>query len=72
MIEIASVHVVVMTGMVYRVGILGLKGHQGVVLNSIPRMDDVLLSAVADDSEEALMHARRHEAVTSDTKFYRT
>ena len=61
-----------MTGMVYRVGILGLKGHQGVVLNSIPRMDDVLLSAVADDSEEALMQARRHEAVTSDTKFYRT
>ena len=61
-----------MTGMVFRVGILGLKGHQGVVLNNIPRMDDVVLSAVADDSEEALMHARRDEAVTSDTKFYKT
>jgi len=57
--------------MVYRVGILGLKGHQGVVLNSIPKIDDVVLSAVADDSEEALMRIKKHPAVTSDTKFYR-
>jgi len=57
--------------MVYHVGILGLKGHQGVVLNSIPKIDDVLLSAVADDSEEALMRIKKHPAVTSDTKLYK-
>jgi len=57
--------------MVYRVGILGLKGHQGVVLNSIPRMDDVVLAAVADDSEDALMRVKEYQAVTSETKFYR-
>jgi len=58
--------------MVYRVGILGLKGHQSVVLNSIPKIDDVMLSAVADDSEEALMRVKSHPSVTSDTKFYRS
>ena len=58
--------------MVYRVGILGLKGHQGVVLNSIPKIDDVALTAVADDSEEALMRLKKHPAVTSDTKFYKS
>ncbi|HIE19103.1 TPA: Gfo/Idh/MocA family oxidoreductase [Candidatus Bathyarchaeota archaeon] len=56
--------------MVYRVGILGLKGHQGVVLNSIPKIDDVVLSAAVDDSEEALTRLKKHPAVTSDTKFY--
>jgi len=58
--------------MVYRVGILGLKGHQGVVLNSILKIDDVALTAVADDSEEALMRLKKHPAVTSDTKFYKS
>ncbi len=57
--------------MVYRVGILGLKGHQSVVLNSIPKIEDVVLSAVADESEEALARLKEHPAVTSDTKFYR-
>jgi len=57
--------------MVYRVGILGLKGHQGVVLNSISKMDDVVLSAVADDSEEALERVKRHPAVTPETRFYK-
>jgi len=57
--------------MVYRVGILGLKGHQGVVLNSIRRMDNVVLAAVADDSEDALINVGSNPAVTSDTKFYK-
>jgi len=57
--------------MVYRVGILGLKGHQSVVLNSITKMEDAVLSAVADDSEEALTRLRGHPAVTSETRFYR-
>ncbi|RLG95329.1 hypothetical protein DRO37_02695 [Candidatus Bathyarchaeota archaeon] len=61
-----------MKGMVYRIGILGLKGHQNVVLNSIPKMDDVVLAAVADDSEEALMKVKAHPAVSSDTRFYRS
>jgi len=57
--------------MVHRVGILGLKGHQGVVLRSIPKIEDAVLSAVADDSEEALTRLRGHPAVTSETRFYR-
>ena len=51
--------------MVYRVGILGLKGHQNVVLNGIQKMDDVVLAAVADDSEEALIRVKSHPAVLS-------
>ena len=56
--------------MVYRVGILGLKGHQSVVLNSIPKIEDTILVAVADDSENALAKLKNHPAVTSSTKFY--
>ncbi len=56
---------------VYRVGILGFKGHQRVVLDAIPMMDNVVLAAVSDDSEEALSKARSQAAVTSGSKFYR-
>lgn len=56
--------------MVYRVGILGLKGHQNVVLNSIPKIGETVLVAVADDSENAIAKLRGHPAVTSDTRFY--
>jgi len=55
----------------HRTGILGLKGHQYVVLNSIPKMADVKLVAVADDSEDALARVKSSPAVNADTKMYR-
>jgi len=53
-----------------RVGILGLKGHEYVVTESIKKMGDVRLVAVADDSEDALNEFMRSPPAGSDTKIY--
>jgi len=53
-----------------RVGILGLKGHQYIVTESIKKMSDVQLVAVADDSEDALNQFRRSLPAGTSTKTY--
>lgn len=57
-------------GTMKRVGILGLKGHEYVVTESIRRMSDVRLVAVADDSEEALNEFRSSLPAGADSKIY--
>ncbi|MGD8239517.1 MAG: Gfo/Idh/MocA family oxidoreductase [Armatimonadota bacterium] len=52
------------------VAIIGLKGHQGVVLEGIAQMPDVRLAAAADDSEEALARIKGSPAADADTKTY--
>jgi predicted dehydrogenase len=52
------------------VAIIGLKGHQGVVLAGISRMSDVRLAAAADDSEEALGRIKQSPAADADTRCY--
>jgi len=53
-----------------RVGILGLKGHQYVVTESIKKMDDAQLVAVADDSEDALNRFMRSLPAGASTRTY--
>jgi len=53
-----------------RVGILGLKGHEYVVTESIRRMSDVRLVAVADDSDDALNQFRSSLPAGADTRTY--
>jgi predicted dehydrogenase len=57
--------------MIHRIGILGLKGHQSVVLNSIAKMDNARLEAVADDSEDALTQFKGPPSLGAGTKMYR-
>lgn len=54
----------------YRIGLLGLDGHQGVVLDAIPRRADVCLAAVASEDAEALGWVKQHPAVAARTRFY--
>ena len=54
----------------YRVGLLGLEGHQGVVLDGIVRRTDACLGAVASENAEAIEQLRQHPAVTAETRFY--
>jgi len=52
------------------VGLIGLDGHQGTILNGICEMDDVRLAAVASERPEALDPMRRSKAADPDTHFY--
>lgn len=52
------------------VAIIGLKGHQSVVLQGIGQMPDVRLAAAADDNEEALARLKRSEAADAKTHTY--
>ncbi len=54
----------------YRIGLLGLDGHQGVVLDAIPHRSDACLAAVASEDAEALGWVKQHPAVTAQTRFY--
>jgi predicted dehydrogenase len=52
------------------VAIIGLKGHQGVVLEGIMEMPEVRLAAAADDSEAALDRIKRVDAADAETNCY--
>jgi predicted dehydrogenase len=52
------------------VGIIGLKGHQGVALNAIPNLPDVRLAAVCDDDEAALAGVRHWPSAHEHTQTY--
>jgi len=55
---------------VYRIGLLGLDGHQGVVLDAIPRRSDACLAAVASEDAQAIAWLKEHPAVTERTRFH--
>jgi len=52
------------------VALLGLRGHQGIMLDGILQMNDVRLMAVADDDPALLDAVRKHAAVTADVHAY--
>jgi len=52
------------------VAILGLRGHQGIILEGITQLDNVRLAAVADEDEALFETVRKHPACTPDVKFY--
>jgi len=52
------------------VALLGLRGHQGIILDGILQMDDVRLAAVADDDPALLEAVRKHRAVTGEVHAY--
>lgn len=56
--------------MPFKVGLIGLEGHHGVILEGILRHGDSKLSAVACRNEMALRLFKSHRAVTAETKFY--
>jgi len=56
--------------MPFKVGLIGLEGHYGVILEGILRHGDSKLSAVACRNEMALRLFRSHRAVTDETRFY--
>ncbi len=53
-----------------RIGLLGLDGHQGVILDGVARHDGAELAAVASENAEALEAVRQHTAVTDATRLY--
>jgi len=52
------------------VGLIGLKGHQGVILDGMSRLEDVRLAAVADDGPGALEAVPKWPAADGGTKCY--
>lgn len=54
----------------YRVGLIGLEGHQGVILEGILRHGGSTLAAVAGGSEATVKMLKSHRAVTPETRFY--
>ena len=48
--------------MALAVGLIGLKGHQGTILNGVQAMDDARLVAVCDDNESTLAGVARFAA----------
>jgi predicted dehydrogenase len=50
--------------------LIGLKGHQYVVLDALRALPDVRLTAVADDSPEALAGVRELPGASSETRAY--
>jgi len=52
------------------VAILGLRGHQIIILEGIMQLDNVRLVAVADEDESSFENVRKHPACTPDVKFY--
>jgi predicted dehydrogenase len=57
--------------MATNVGLIGLKGHQGVILQGIEQLPDVRLAAVADDDQAALAAVPRWRAADDRTRCYR-
>lgn len=53
-----------------RVGLIGLKGHQGTILNGVQAMDDVRLVAVCDDDHEKLQGVAGWAAADPDTQTF--
>ena len=56
--------------MAMRIAIAGLKGHWGVFMQGLERLEDVALVAIADDDEANTAQARSNRAVTSETRFH--
>lgn len=54
----------------YRIGLLGLDGHQGVVLDGILRRSDTRLTSVASENAQAMEAVKKHASVTPQTRFY--
>lgn len=54
----------------HRIGLLGLDGHQKVILDGITKHNDAELVAVASENADALQAVRQHAAVTDATKLY--
>ena len=54
----------------YNVGLIGLKGHQGVCVQGIARRDDCRLAAVCDDDPEALAGVPGWAASDADTRIF--
>ncbi|MBM3499257.1 MAG: Gfo/Idh/MocA family oxidoreductase [Armatimonadetes bacterium] len=52
------------------VALLGLKGHQGVILEGLRALDEVRLAAVADDDPNALKPVPNWPAADADTRCY--
>ncbi|MEW6358785.1 MAG: Gfo/Idh/MocA family oxidoreductase [Planctomycetota bacterium] len=52
------------------VGLIGLDGHQGAVLNGIVKSDELRLAAVASERKDALDAMRRNKAADAETRFY--
>lgn len=52
------------------VGLVGLEGHQGVILDGIAQSDELLLAAVASDDPQKLAALQGNRAVTPETRFY--
>jgi predicted dehydrogenase len=50
--------------------LIGLKGHQYIVLEALPELPDVSLTAVADDSPEALKRVPDFPGATEKTRTY--
>lgn len=53
-----------------RVGLIGLKGHQGTILNGIQAMDEARLVAVCDDDEEKLASVSGWPAADDETRVF--
>ncbi len=53
--------------MAVRVGLIGLKGHLGVILNGVQQMPDATLVAVCDDDEEALAGVPEWPSASDET-----
>jgi predicted dehydrogenase len=53
-----------------RVGLIGLKGHQGTILNGVQAMDDARLVAVADDDEQKLSGVHDWPSANPDTQTF--
>ena len=54
----------------WRVGLIGLDGHQGQILDGIAQMEPVQLMAIVSDNARAIEAIRRHAAVMEETRFY--
>jgi predicted dehydrogenase len=54
----------------FRLGVLGLDGHQGVVLDGIARRSDAVLAAVASEDPQAIEGVKRHPAADARTRLY--
>ena len=52
------------------VAIIGLRGHQGIILDGILKMNDVRLVAVAEDDAALFEGLKKHPAVTADVRLY--
>ncbi len=53
-----------------RVGLIGLKGHQGTILNGVQAMDEARLVAVSDDDEQKLAGVSEWAAADEETQTF--